>query len=111
MSYNGGPCWSCIEKSCKNCPCAVAESFDSTYLTAQWMLNLRENKDDCDKFVERLWKENTDFAWVENERGELVLDQKWRGFPVGNFAQDEWFHWVDEFHSKGVGWVYENVSV
>lgn len=111
MSYNGGPCWSCIEKSCKNCPCAVAESFDSTYLTAQWMLKLRENKDYCDKFVERLWKENTDFAWVENERGELVLDQKWRGFPVGNFAQDEWFHWVDEFHSKGVGWVYENVSV
>ena len=108
MSYNGGPCWSCIEKSCKNCPCAVAESFDSTYLTAQWMLKLRENKDDCDKFVERLWKENTDFAWVENERGELVLDQKWR---VGNFTQDEWFHWVDEFHSKGVGWVYENVSV
>lgn len=40
MSYNGGPCWSCIEKSCKNCPCAVAESFDSTYLTAQWMLKL-----------------------------------------------------------------------
>lgn len=111
MSYNGWPCWSCIEKSCKNCPCAVAESFDSTYLTAQWMLKLRENKDDCDKFVERLWKENTDFAWVENERGELVLDQKWRGFPVGNFTQDEWFHWVDEFHSKGVGWVYENVSV
>lgn len=63
------------------------------------------------RFVERLWKENTDFAWVENERGELVLDQKWRGFPVGNFTQDEWFHWVDEFHSKGVGWVYENVSV
>lgn len=111
MSYNGGPCWSCIEKSCKNCPCAVAESFDSTYLTAQWMLKLRENKDDCDKFVERLWKENTDFAWVENERGELVFDQKWRGFPVGNFTQDEWFHWVDEFHSKGVGWVYENVSM
>lgn len=111
MSYNGGPCWSCIEKSCKNCPCAVAESFDSTYLTARWMLKLRENKNDCDKFVERLWKENTDFAWVENERGELVLDQKWRGFPVGNFTQDEWFHWVDEFHSKGVGWVYENVSV
>lgn len=111
MSYNGGPCWSCIEKSCKNCPCAIAESFDGTYLTAQWMLKLRENKDDCDKFIERLWKENTDFAWVENERGELVLDQNWRGFPVGSFTQDEWFDWVDEFHSKGVGWVYENVNV
>lgn len=103
MSYNGGPCWSCIEKSCKSCPCAVAESFDGTYFTARWMLKLRENKDDCDKFVERLWKENTNFAWVENECGELVLDQNWRGFPVGSFTQDEWFHWVDEFHSKGVG--------
>ena len=111
MNYSGGPCLSCIEKSCKNCPCAVAESFDGTCFTARWMLKLRENKDDCDKFIERLWKENTDFAWVENERGELVLDQNWRGFPVGRFTQDEWFHLVDEFHSKGVGWVYENVSV
>lgn len=111
MSYNGGPCWSCIEKSCKNCPCAVAESFDGTYITTRWALKLKENKDDCDRFVERLWKENTDFAWVENERGELVLDQNWRGFPVGRFTQDDWFYWVDEFHSKGVGWVYENVSV
>lgn len=111
MNYDNGPCWLCIEKSCKNCPCAVAEAYENTYLDAQWMQKLSWNKDDCDKFVERLWKENTDFAWVENERGELVLDQKWRGFPVGNFTQDEWFHWVDEFHSKGVGWVYENVSV
>lgn len=111
MSYYNGPCWSCIEKTCKNCPCAVAETYENTYLDAQWMQKLSWNKDDCYKFVERLWKENTDIAWNENERGELVLGQNWRGFPVGSFTQDDWFHWVDEFHSKGVGWVYENVSV
>ena len=111
MSYNDGPCWYCIEKTCKNCPCAVAEAYENTYLDAQWMQKLSWNKDDCDKFVERLWKENTDIAWNENERGELVLDQNWRGFPVGSFTQDDWLRWVDEFHSKGVGWVYENVRV
>ena len=111
MSYYNGPCWSCIEKTCKNCPCAVAETYENTYFDAQWMQKLSWNKDDCDKFVERLWKENTDIAWNENERGELVLDQNWRGFPVGNFTQDDLFRWVDEFHSKGVGWVYENVRV
>ncbi|WP_147365951.1 MULTISPECIES: hypothetical protein [Faecalibacterium] len=111
MSYYNGPCWSCIEKTCKNCPCAVAEAYENTYLDAQWMQKLSWNKDDCDKFVERLWKENTDFTWVGNEHGELVLDQNWRGFPVGSFTQDDWFRWVDEFHSKGVDWVYKNVSV
>lgn len=82
MNYDNGPCWLCIEKSCKNCPCAVAEAYENTYLDAQWMQKLSWNKDDCDKFVERLWKENTDIAWTENERGELVLDQNWRGFPL-----------------------------
>ena len=111
MSYYNGPCYSCIEKTCRNCPCAVAEAYDDTYLDVQWMQKLSWNKDACDKFVERLWKENTDIAWAENNCGELVLDQKWRGFPIGSFTQDDWFRWVDEFHSKGVGGVYENVSV
>ena len=111
MSYYSGPCWSCIEKTCKNCPCAVAETYENTYFDVQWMQKLSWNKDDCDKFVERLWKENTDIVWTENERGELVLDQNWRGFPVGSFTQEDWFRWVDVCHSKGVGWVYENVSV
>ena len=91
MNYDNGPCWLCIEKSCKNCPCAVAEAYENTYLDAQWMQKLSWNKDDCDKFVERLWKENIDIAWTENERGKLVLYQNWRDFPVGNFTQDDWF--------------------
>lgn len=111
MSYYNGPCLSCIEKSCKDCPCAVAEPIDNSYLDAQWMHKMCQNKEDCDKFVERLWRENTDIAWTENNHKELVLDQNWRGFPVGTFTQDDWFRWVDEFHSKDVGWVYENVSV
>lgn len=111
MNYDNGPCCLCIEKSCKNCPCAVAEAYENTYLDVRWMQKLSWNKDDCDKFVERLWKESTAIAWTENNFGELVLDQNWRGFPVGNFTQDDWFRWVDKFHSKGVGWVYENVRV
>lgn len=49
-------------------------------------------------------------TFVENEDGELILDQHWHGFPVGEFTQDDWFYWVDHYHSKGVGWVYENIS-
>ena len=64
MSYNSVPCWYCIEKTCKNCPCAVEEAYENTYLDAQWMQKLSWNKDDCDKFVERLWRENTDIAWT-----------------------------------------------
>lgn len=63
-----------------------------------------------DVFVENLWRECEDIAWAEDEDGELVLDQNWRNFPVGEFTQDDWFHWVDNHHSKGVGWVYENIS-
>lgn len=41
---------------------------------------------------------------------KLILAQPFHGFPVGEFTQDDWFHWVDDHHSKGVGWVYENIS-
>ena len=110
MSYYEGPCYSCIEKSCKNCPCAVVESHETTYLNSLSFFYLKAKYEkDCDKFVERLWKENGNIAWDENKRGELVLGQSWRGFPVGTFTQDDWFKWVDQAHSKGVGWVYENV--
>ena len=51
MSYYNGPCFSCIEKSCKNCPCSVAEPIDNSYSDAQWMHKMSWNKEDCDKFV------------------------------------------------------------
>ena len=63
-----------------------------------------------DNLVEKLWRECEDIAYKEDENLELVLDQPWRGFPVREFTQDDWFRWVDNHHSKGVGWVFENIS-
>lgn len=90
-----GPCFAC--QSCNCCGCHnrifANPEFDIT-----------------DAVVENLWKEMDDIAFVEDSSGDLVLDQPWRGFPVGEFTQDDWFYWVDANHSKGVGWVYENIS-
>lgn len=103
MPYQTGmsPCYGCHYPICKKCE-------EKVYAESKWMTNVFSHVQDI--MVERLWRENVDIAWDENEDGELVLGQPWRGFPVGEFTQDDWFHWVDEHHSKGVGWVYENIS-
>ena len=101
MSYYNGPCFSCIEKSCKNCPCAVAEPIDNSYSDAQWMHKMSRNKEDCDKFVERLWRENTDIAWTENERGELVLDQNWKLVTLHKMIGS--FGWMNSIVKASVG--------
>ena len=95
------PCWSCDTPTCQVCA-------HKAYERMEFMYSLDEET--RDKFVENLWRECEDIAFIENEDGELVLDQPWRGFPVGEFTQDDWFYWVDNYHSKGVGWVYENIS-
>ena len=112
--YKESPCYGCIEKSCYGCACSVCKTligYPDVWWSSKMMKTVRQNEADCDKFVERLWCESEDIAWVENSKGEMVLDQNWRGFPVGVFSQDDWFHWVDTYHSKGVGYVYENVEV
>lgn len=88
------PCYSCRAESCKDC-------IHSVYASGRTF---------SDAEVENLWRENVDIAWDEDEDGDLVLGQPWRGFPVGEFTQDDWFYWIDDRHSKGVGWVYENIS-
>lgn len=98
-------CWSCHKKSCHECPCAVMEDWVDTNL----MRMAAKNQDDCDRFIERIYREMTDIAWDEDPQGNLVLSHRYRGFPVGEFTQDDWFHWIDNHHSKGVGWVFENV--
>lgn len=89
------PCFTCQSCDCCNCPNRIFANREFNV---------------TDTVVENLWKEITDIAFVEDTSGELVLDQFWRGFPVGEFTQDDWFYWVDAHHSKGVGWVYENIS-
>ena len=94
------PCWSCKIPTCEVCA-------HKTYTRTDFIHSI--DTETKDKFIENLWRECEDIAFIENEDGELVLDQPWRGFPVGEFTQDDWFRWVDSHHSKGVGWVYENI--
>lgn len=95
------PCYSCHYPNCSICE-------EKVYAESKWLTNTFSHVQDI--MVERLWRENVDIAWDEDENGEMVLAQPWRGFPVGEFTQDDWFRWVDNHHSKGVGWVYENIS-
>ena len=113
MDYNNGPCWSCIEKTCKNCPCAVCECDDSFYgrvVDTSLIKQAERNQYDCDKFIERLYKEANDFLMTIDDGSEQVLVEKWRGFPTG-FKEKELEYWMDARHSKGYGYIYENVSV
>ena len=96
------PCYSCNMPHCRICAHRIYAKTD--------FISSFNSKKTKDRFIENLWSECENIAFVENEDGELVLDQPWRGFPVGEFTQDDWFYWVDHYHSKGVGWVYENIS-
>lgn len=88
------PCFSCRCQCCKKCS-------ENIFVNPEFII--------ADNIIEDLWKEINDIAFVEDCDGQLVLDQPWRGFPIGEFTQDDWFYWVDLNHSKGVGWVYENI--
>lgn len=95
------PCYSCHYHNCNTCE-------EKVYAESKWLTNTFSHVQDI--MVERLWRECVDIAFDEDENGELILAQSWHGFPVGEFTQDDWFRWVDDHHSKGVGWVYENIS-
>mgnify|MGYP005755307061 FL=1 len=89
------PCYACIDANCSKCP-------HRSYANPNFKIT--------DKEIENIWRESADIVFIEDDDGQLVLDQPWRGFPVGEFTQDDLFYWVDAHHSKGVGWVYENIS-
>ena len=43
-----------------------------------------------DTFIENLWRESEDICYVDDESvGDLLLDQPFHGFPVGEFSQDD----------------------
>lgn len=94
-------CASCNYPTCNICK-------EKVYVNSKWITNTFSHVQDI--MVERLWRESEDIAWDEDENGELVLAQPWHGFPVYEFTQDDWFHWINKHHSKGVRWVYENIS-
>lgn len=65
-----------------------------------------------DKEVEALWEQLEDVPVYENEKAELCLDVDWQSWPKGTDVDTIW-HWFDQHHSKGVGWLmneYEPTS-
>lgn len=53
-----------------------------------------------DELVEAMWETLTDINIDEDE----YTEQNWFVFPIGTHREDIW-HWFDEYHSKGVGWL------
>ena len=56
--------------------------------------------DNNDTLIELMWETLTDVNIDEDE----CIEQNWFVFPVGTYREDIW-HWFDEHHSKGVGWL------
>ncbi len=56
------------------------------------------------KELEKLWDEFEDVLFIESDNGTLVLASSWNGFDPGTDRETIW-HWFDERHSKGVGWL------
>lgn len=54
-----------------------------------------------DEQLEKKWKELEDIPM--NPETECI-EEKWWCFPAGIHREDIW-HWFDEHHSKGVGWL------
>lgn len=59
-----------------------------------------------DETVEELWKELGDVPFDE-DKGELILAEDWFIFDKGAEREDIW-HWFDDHHSQGVGWLLTN---
>lgn len=57
-----------------------------------------------DREIEKLWEELEDVPFYEDEDGYMCLDVDWNGFSKGTCREEIW-HWFDEHHSKGVGWL------
>ena len=99
-----GPCYACRKTSCVDCQHELQRSWVSIPENFPEMSKM-------DKFIENLWRESEDLCFLGKEDGTgTVLDQPFHGFPVGEFSQDDWLRFVDEHHSKGAGWVYDNIT-
>ena len=62
------------------------------------------NNDATDNEIEMLWCELEDVPVYEDEDHCLCLDIDWNGWYKGTDVEIVW-HWFDEHHSKGVGWL------
>lgn len=53
-----------------------------------------------DEKLEAMWDEFGDIPIDEDE----CIDVDWQGWSKGTHREEIW-HWFDERHSKGVGWL------
>lgn len=60
----------------------------------------------CDSLLEDLWKTLTDVPMNPETED---MDEDWFIFPKGTNRESIWY-WFDEQHSKGIGWMMENVD-
>ena len=59
-----------------------------------------ERKAIIDEALEKMWDELEDVPVDEDE----CIDIDWHGWDKGTHREEIW-HWFDEWHSKGVGWL------
>ena len=57
-----------------------------------------------DALLEEMWDELEDVPVYENEKYQLCLDVDWQWWKRGTDVETIW-HWFDEQHTKGVGWL------
>lgn len=59
-----------------------------------------------DSLLEDLWKTLTDVPMNPDTED---MEEDWFIFPKGTNREDIW-EWFDEQHSKGIGWIMENIE-
>lgn len=59
-----------------------------------------------DSLLEDLWKTLTDVPMNPDTED---IEEDWFIFPKGTNREDIW-DWFDEQHSKGIGWIMENIE-
>lgn len=59
-----------------------------------------------DSLLEDLWKTLTDVPMNPDTED---MEEDWFIFPKGTNREDIW-DWFDEQHSKGIGWIMENIE-
>ncbi len=59
-----------------------------------------------DSLLEDLWKTLTDVPMNPETED---MDEDWFIFPKGTNRESIWY-WFDEWYSKGIGWIMENVD-
>lgn len=68
------PCFMCIEKSCHDCPCAIADTIDGVLQETNLIKVARLNINDYRAFAIRLR--------VELDEAKNRKIQNWRGFSM-----------------------------